>query len=124
MPTVEVRCENLTMEAKVTVGSRALPTVLNSYRNFFEVGLRNVGQQFSASAGTSELCMRSHDIVHTRQQLSTRASCVCVLPTACYLRLLYPSSFAKTIDTKILEIFPVTQANHFLLLRSSLSVLA
>ena len=39
IPTVEVRCENLTMEAKVTVGSRALPTVLNSYRNFFEVSL-------------------------------------------------------------------------------------
>ena len=48
MPTVEVRCENLTMEAKVTVGSRALPTVLNSYRNFFEVGLMDADQQFSA----------------------------------------------------------------------------
>lgn len=43
MPTVEVRCENLTMEAKVTVGSRALPTVLNSYRNFFEVGVWTTG---------------------------------------------------------------------------------
>lgn len=43
MPTVEVRCENLTMEAKVTVGSRALPTVLNSYRNFFEASVIHYG---------------------------------------------------------------------------------
>ena len=35
--TVEVRFENLHIEAKVFVGARALPTVLNSYRNFFEV---------------------------------------------------------------------------------------
>ena len=47
MPTVEVRCENLSMEAKVTVGSRALPTVLNSYRNFFEVSLRYYGWHFA-----------------------------------------------------------------------------
>lgn len=34
---VEVRFENLTVEADVHVGGRALPTVLNSVRNFVEV---------------------------------------------------------------------------------------
>ena len=37
MPAVEVRFENLGVEADVYVGSRNLPTVLNSYRNFVEV---------------------------------------------------------------------------------------
>ena len=35
--TVEVRFENLTIEAGVYVGDRALPTVTNSYRNMIEV---------------------------------------------------------------------------------------
>lgn len=34
---VEVRFEELSVEADVHVGGRALPTVLNSYRNFAEV---------------------------------------------------------------------------------------
>ena len=37
MPAVEVRFENLTVESSVYVGSRALPSVLNAYRNFVEV---------------------------------------------------------------------------------------
>ena len=37
--SVEVRFEDLRVEAKVFVGARALPTVLNSYRNFFEVSV-------------------------------------------------------------------------------------
>lgn len=37
LPAVEVRFENLGVEAGVFVGSRNLPTVLNSSRNFFEV---------------------------------------------------------------------------------------
>ena len=36
-PANEVRFENLGVEAEVFVGSRNLPTVINSYRNFFEV---------------------------------------------------------------------------------------
>lgn len=54
LATVEVRCESLTMEAKISVGSRALPTVLNAYRDFFEVRCRtslnmglNIQQQMS-----------------------------------------------------------------------------
>lgn len=37
--SVEVRFENLHIQAKVFVGARALPSVLNSYRNFFEVSV-------------------------------------------------------------------------------------
>ena len=39
IPSVEVRFENLTVESSVFVGSRALPSVLNAYRNFVEVCL-------------------------------------------------------------------------------------
>ncbi len=45
--TVEVRFEDLHIQAKVFVGARALPSVLNSYRNFFEVSV----QQQLASPG-------------------------------------------------------------------------
>ena len=34
---MEVRFQDLHIQAKVFVGARALPSVLNSYRNFFEV---------------------------------------------------------------------------------------
>ncbi|KAK9826217.1 hypothetical protein WJX74_000632 [Apatococcus lobatus] len=43
IPSVEVRFENLTIESSVYIGSRALPSVLNAYRNFFESGLQLVG---------------------------------------------------------------------------------
>ncbi|KAL0029477.1 hypothetical protein WJX77_010449 [Trebouxia sp. C0004] len=36
LATTEVRCEHLTLEANIQLGNRALPTVLNSYRDFFE----------------------------------------------------------------------------------------
>ena len=36
-PSVEVRFENLRVQAQVYVGNRAVPTVINSYRNFVEV---------------------------------------------------------------------------------------
>lgn len=36
-PTVEVRFQNLTIEADVYVGERGLPSVINAYRNFVEV---------------------------------------------------------------------------------------
>ena len=36
-PTVEVRFEDLNVEAEVFVGNRGLPTVINSYRNFVQV---------------------------------------------------------------------------------------
>ena len=37
LASVEVRYENLNVESSVYVGSRALPTVLNSYRNVLDV---------------------------------------------------------------------------------------
>lgn len=71
MPAVEVRCENLTMEAKVTVGSRALPTVLNSYRNFFEVSFQRYhGWHYIAIATTVATqampCVCMHAYIYTR----------------------------------------------------------
>jgi len=47
--TVEVRFQDLHIQAKVFVRARALPSVLNSCRNFFEVSV----QQQSASPGCS-----------------------------------------------------------------------
>lgn len=35
--TVEVRFQKLSIEANIQLGNRALPTVLNSYRDFVEV---------------------------------------------------------------------------------------
>lgn len=37
LPTIEVRYENLTIEADCYVGDRALPTLWNSTRNILEV---------------------------------------------------------------------------------------
>lgn len=37
MPTIEVRFEHLTVEAKVYLGSRALPTLLNFAINMLQV---------------------------------------------------------------------------------------
>ena len=37
LASVEVRFENLNVESAVYVGNRALPTVLNSYRNVLDV---------------------------------------------------------------------------------------
>lgn len=36
-PTIEVRFENLNVEAEIYVGGRALPTILNFGANIFEV---------------------------------------------------------------------------------------
>eukprot|EP00891_Asterochloris_glomerata_P009650 jgi/Astpho2/9650/Aster-03918 len=49
-PSMEVRFEDLKVEAKVYVGNRAVPTVINSYRNFVEdildkVHLRNTNKR-------------------------------------------------------------------------------
>ncbi|GLJ08416.1 hypothetical protein SUGI_0088300 [Cryptomeria japonica] len=43
IPTVEVRFENLTVNAECLVGGRALPTLLNSAKNFLEAMLGMVG---------------------------------------------------------------------------------
>ena len=40
-PQVEVRFENLSLEADVFVGARALPTVINSVRNVAEACLQH-----------------------------------------------------------------------------------
>jgi hypothetical protein len=37
LPTIEVRYENLSVDADCFVGSRALPTLWNAARNFAEV---------------------------------------------------------------------------------------
>lgn len=37
LPTIEVRFENLKAYAEVHVGTRGLPTILNSVTNIFEV---------------------------------------------------------------------------------------
>ena len=47
-PSVEVRFEDLKVEAKVYVGNRAVPTVINSYRNFVEVGFMNLACRAAA----------------------------------------------------------------------------
>lgn len=38
-PKIEIRYNNVTVDAKVHVGSRALPTLTNDLRNMIEVGL-------------------------------------------------------------------------------------
>ncbi|ONK80619.1 uncharacterized protein A4U43_C01F19860 [Asparagus officinalis] len=43
LPTLEVRFEHLTVEAKCYIGNRALPTLLNQARNFAESALGMVG---------------------------------------------------------------------------------
>ncbi|KAI3971816.1 hypothetical protein MKW92_043715 [Papaver armeniacum] len=43
LPTVEVRYENVTVEAKCYIGNRALPTLLNTARNILESALEIVG---------------------------------------------------------------------------------
>lgn len=51
MPTIEVRFEHLTVEAKVYLGSRALPTLLNFAINMLQVNrfffLGNSGKSFT-----------------------------------------------------------------------------
>lgn len=50
-PGVQVRFQDLTVYANIHVGSRATPTVLNSYRNAVEVSLclhAAIGMQGSA----------------------------------------------------------------------------
>lgn len=37
LPTIEVRFENLKVEAEAYVGSRSLPTLINFFANIFEV---------------------------------------------------------------------------------------
>ncbi|XP_058115189.1 ABC transporter G family member 42-like isoform X2 [Magnolia sinica] len=43
LPTVEVRFEHLTIEAKCYIGNRALPTLINTARNLAESALATVG---------------------------------------------------------------------------------
>ncbi|XP_065866240.1 ABC transporter G family member 29-like [Euphorbia lathyris] len=47
LPTVEVRFEHLTVEANCYIGSRALPSLLNSAKNIAESGLGMVGISFA-----------------------------------------------------------------------------
>ena len=52
IPAVEVRFENLGVEAEVFVGSRILPSVINSYRIFFEVPAHLAPVQITQSCAT------------------------------------------------------------------------
>ncbi|KAI3766559.1 hypothetical protein L2E82_16623 [Cichorium intybus] len=47
LPTVEVRFQNLTIEADCYVGDRALPSLPNATRNIVEAILGNIGINFS-----------------------------------------------------------------------------
>ncbi|XP_023741118.1 ABC transporter G family member 35 [Lactuca sativa] len=50
LPTVEVRFQNLSIEADCHVGDRALPTLINAARNIVESLLATVGISFSQKA--------------------------------------------------------------------------
>ncbi|KAI3761584.1 hypothetical protein L1987_52004 [Smallanthus sonchifolius] len=50
LPTVEVRFQNLSIEADCHVGHRALPTLINTARNIFESLLASVGISFTQKA--------------------------------------------------------------------------
>ncbi|KAI3671594.1 hypothetical protein L1987_87333 [Smallanthus sonchifolius] len=50
LPTVEVRFQNLSVEADCHVGDRALPTLINSARNIVESLLASVGISFTEKA--------------------------------------------------------------------------
>ncbi|KAK9816709.1 hypothetical protein WJX72_004056 [[Myrmecia] bisecta] len=43
LPNVEVRFDNLSADSEVYVGNRALPSILNSYRNIVEGAIQKVG---------------------------------------------------------------------------------
>lgn len=58
-PTVEVQWRNLHVEANVLVGSRGLPTVINSYRNFVEVS-HSLGQSTNWGRLRISLSLRPH----------------------------------------------------------------
>jgi hypothetical protein len=58
LPKVEVAYRNLTVEANVYVGSRALPTLLNSVRNAAEVSTR---RQFIHPLCDKSWCMRGKE---------------------------------------------------------------
>lgn len=81
--TVEVRFEDLVITAKVFVGARALPTVLNSYRNFFEVRLThsaslltNMHVQFSSTGTCTAMHHRCRSPVHKQSHmLPPKVSC-------------------------------------------------
>ena len=47
LASVEVRFQNLSIDADIAVGSRGEPTVLNAYRNTVEVGTQ--GNQYRCS---------------------------------------------------------------------------
>lgn len=50
LPTVEVRFEHLTIEADCYIGSRALPTLLNTAQNIAESALSLVGIRWAKRA--------------------------------------------------------------------------
>jgi hypothetical protein len=43
VPVVEVRFKHFDVRSSVYLGDRALPTLINSYRNFIEVIMRPLG---------------------------------------------------------------------------------
>ncbi|KAI3862926.1 hypothetical protein MKX03_011415 [Papaver bracteatum] len=55
LPTVEVRYENVTVEAKCYIGNRALPTLLNTARNIVESTLEIVGINAAKRTNTTIL---------------------------------------------------------------------
>lgn len=55
VPTVEVRADGLSVDSSVYVGSRAMPTLTNAYRNFIEV--TGVPTRLSILCSTFHACI-------------------------------------------------------------------
>lgn len=51
LPKIEVRYQNLNVEAEAYVGSRGLPTILNTYANVLEVCSTSKGSSDSFRLG-------------------------------------------------------------------------
>lgn len=51
LPTVEVSFQNINVSSKIAVGSRALPTLPNSVRNFIEVMLALISHTCKVAVG-------------------------------------------------------------------------
>lgn len=68
MSAVEVRFQNLSVEADVHVGGRALPTVLNSVLNFVEVSFIGVITGQIELSSLCRLCWRISALTFLEQQ--------------------------------------------------------
>lgn len=75
LATVQVRVENLKVEADIAVGSRGNPTVTNTLRDLAEVGLASVHRCMTTQMGLVHSCPGAHSR-HTACQPVTNAAVV------------------------------------------------